>query len=514
MTPYPVPDNVLMRVRFAPSPTGHLHVGNARTALFNWLLARGQGGTFVLRLEDTDDVRSTVASADGIVEDLRWLGLTWDEGPDVGGAFGPYRQTERLGHYRAHAERLMAGGHAYHCFCSPADLEAQREVALREGRTPQYAGTCRDIDPASARARVEGGEPAAIRFRVPPRDAVTFTDLVRGPITTDIAMIGDFVLIRQNGVPAYNFAVVVDDLEMAITLVVRGEDHVPNTPRQCLLYEALGAAPPQFAHLSLVLGPDHAPLSKRHGASSVGEFRARGILPEALVNYLALLGWSPGQGEELLPAAELARRFRVEDVTRSAGVFDPDKLAWMNRHYVKTADPARIATLLVPHLRDAGLLAADASGGGDLAPFLLACVPLVAGTVDTLADAPERLRPVFETPRPSATVEHLAGEAAEAAEAGRQVVVAFAQELSGRPRLTRETFREAAQQVRQRTGQKGRALFHPIRLALTGADSGPELDLLVPAIEAGAQAPGHVGLAPIVGCRERAAICAAALVGA
>jgi glutamyl/glutaminyl-tRNA synthetase len=186
----------------------------------------------------------------------------------------------------------------------------------------------------------------------------------------------------------------------------------------------------------------------------------------------------------------------------------------MNRHYVKTADPARIATLLVPHLRDAGLLAADASGGGDLAPFLLACVPLVAGTVDTLADAPERLRPVFETPRPSATVEHLAGEAAEAAEAGRQVVVAFAQELSGRPRLTRETFREAAQQVRQRTGQKGRALFHPIRLALTGADSGPELDLLVPAIEAGAQAPGHVGLAPIVGCRERAAICAAALVGA
>jgi nondiscriminating glutamyl-tRNA synthetase len=221
VTPYPVPDNVLMRVRFAPSPTGHLHVGNARTALFNWLLARGQGGTFVLRLEDTDDVRSTVASADGIVEDLRWLGLTWDEGPDVGGAFGPYRQTERLGHYRAHAERLMAGGHAYHCFCSPADLEAQREVALREGRTPQYAGTCRDIDPASARARVEGGEPAAIRFRVPPKDAVTFTDLVRGPITTDIAMIGDFVLIRQNGVPAYNFAVVVDDLEMAITLVVR-----------------------------------------------------------------------------------------------------------------------------------------------------------------------------------------------------------------------------------------------------------------------------------------------------
>ncbi|WP_239489443.1 glutamate--tRNA ligase [Luteitalea sp. TBR-22] len=503
-----------MRVRFAPSPTGHLHVGNARTALFNWLLARGQGGTFVLRLEDTDEVRSTVTSADGILEDLRWLGLDWDEGPDKGGAFGPYRQTERLDHYRGYAARLMADGHAYHCFCSPADLEAQREVALREGRTPQYAGTCRALDPAASRARVEAGEPAAIRFRVPARDAVTFTDLVRGPITTDIGMIGDFVLIRQNGLPAYNFAVVVDDVEMRISLVVRGEDHVPNTPRQCLLYEALGVAPPQFAHLSLVLGPDHAPLSKRHGASSVGEFRARGILPEALVNYLALLGWSPGQGEELVPVEELARRFRVQDVTRSAGVFDPDKLAWMNRHYVKAAEPSRIAALLVPHLRAAGVIGEPAPGKSDLDAFLLACVPLIAGTVDQLADAPERLRPVFETPRPAATVEHLAAEGAEAARAGREVVVAFAQELSGRPRLTRETFREAAQQVRQRTGQKGRALFHPIRLALTGADSGPELDLLVPAIEAGAQVQAGAGLAPVVGCRERAAICAAALLGA
>lgn len=503
-----------MRVRFAPSPTGHLHVGNARTALFNWLLARGQGGTFVLRLEDTDEVRSTTASADGIVDDLRWLGIDWDEGPDVGGAHGPYRQTERLSRYRACAEQLMTAGRAYHCFCSPVDLEAQREAAVRDGRTPQYAGTCRDLDPAEARARVAAGEPAAVRFRVPDQVAVTFTDLVRGPITTDIGMIGDFVLIRQNGLPAYNFAVVVDDVEMRISLVVRGEDHVPNTPRQCLLYEAIGATLPAFAHLSLVLGPDHAPLSKRHGASSVAEFRARGILPEALVNYLALIGWSPGQGEEIVPVAELARRFRVEDVTKSAGVFDPDKLAWMNRHYVKAADPARVAALLVPHLQRAGLIAADQSSPGDLDAFLLACVPLIAGTVDQLSDAPDRLRPVFETPRPAAMLEHLNTTAADEAQASRAVVLAFAQELSGRPRLTRESFREAAQQVRQRTGHKGRALFHPIRLALTGADSGPELDLLVPAIEAGALVPPGAGVPPIVGCRERAAICAAALVGA
>ncbi len=509
-----------MRVRFAPSPTGYLHVGNARTALFNWLLARGQGGTFVLRLEDTDEARSTVASADGILEDLRWLGLDWDEGPDVGGAHGPYRQTERLALYREQAERLRDAGHAYYCFCSPADLDAARETAVREGRTPQYAGTCRHLDPGEAHARVQAGEPAAIRFRVPDEASVTFTDLVRGPITTDIAMIGDFVLLRQNGLPAYNFAVVVDDMAMGITLVLRGEDHVPNTPRQWLLYRALGVPPPQFAHLALVLGSDHAPLSKRHGAASVADFRARGTLPEALRNYLALIGWSPGQDQEILPIDELARRFRVEDVTRSAGVFDPDKLAWMNRHYLKEAEPARVAALLVPHLVAAGYLAATGNAtpgetaSTPLQTFLEACVPLVAGAVDQLADAPERLRTVFETPRPAAVVEHLASEAPAAAEAGRAVIVAFAQELSTRPRLTRETFREAAQQVRARTGQKGRGLFHPIRLALTGADSGPELDLLVPAIEAGAAVPLGAGLATIVGCRERAAICAAALLGA
>ncbi len=502
-----------MRVRFAPSPTGHLHVGNARTALFNWLLARGQGGTFVLRLEDTDEARSTRASADGILEDLRWLGLDWEEGPDRGGAVGPYRQSERLPVYREYAARLRDAGHAYDCFCLPADLEAARETAVREGRTPQYAGTCRHLDPAEARARVEAGEPAALRFRVPVEAAVTFTDLVRGPITTDIAMIGDFVLLRQNGLPAYNFAVVVDDVTMRISLVVRGEDHVPNTPRQCLIYRALGETPPQFAHLSLVLGPDHAPLSKRHGASSVAEFRARGILPEALCNYLALLGWSPGHDDEILPLAEMARRFRVEDVTRSAGVFDPDKLAWMNRHYLKEAAPSRVAALLMPHLEAAGYLAQGGSGRDRLHGFLMICVPLIAGTVDQLADAPERLRPVFESPRPAVAIEQLAGEGAAAAEAGRAVVVAFAQELSARPRLTRESFREAAQQVRQRTGQKGRALFHPIRLALTGADSGPELDLLVPAIEAGADLPADLGLARIVGCRERAALAAAAALG-
>ncbi len=503
-----------MRVRFAPSPTGHLHVGNARTALFNWLLARGQGGTFVLRLEDTDAARSTGASAEGILEDLRWLGIDWDEGPDLGGPYGPYRQTERLSHYQAQAARLLAEGHAYYCFCSPETLEAARQAAVQAGRTPQYSGTCRELDPAEAASRVSAGEPAAIRFRVPQVEAVTFSDLVRGTITTDIAQIGDFVLLRQNGLPAYNFAVVVDDVAMRISVVVRGEDHVPNTPRPVLISRAVGAGPPAFAQLSLVLGPDHAPLSKRHGASSVADFRARGLLPEALRNYLALIGWSPGQDQEIVPIDELARRFRVEDVTKSAGVFDPDKLAWMNRHYVKDAAPERVASLLVPHLRASGDLAPDAVLGEALRAFLVACVPVVAGTVDQLADAPARLRPVFDAPVAADVLAHLDREGPEAAAAARAVIVAFAQALSARSRLTRETFRDAAHQVRQMTGQKGRALFHPVRLALTGADSGPELDLLVPAIDLGAELPPGAGVGAIAGCRERAARCAAALIEA
>ncbi|HEY8534880.1 MAG TPA: glutamate--tRNA ligase, partial [Vicinamibacterales bacterium] len=311
-----------MRLRFAPSPTGQLHVGNARTALFNWLLARGHGGTFILRIEDTDRERSTPESEKSILDDLRWLGLDWDEGPDIGGPAGPYRQSERLALYHEHAKRLIESGAAYYCFCSPEQVEADRQAALAAGLPPRYSGRCRAIEPADARRRVDAGEPAVIRFRVPEARDVTFIDAVRGAVTVSTDTIGDPVLLRTDGHPAYNFAVVVDDALMRVTHVVRGEDHISNTPRQLLLYEAFGWTPPEFAHLSLVLGPDHAPLSKRHGATSVAEFRSRGYLPEALANYLALIGWSPGGGEELLPLDELARRFSLRTVSHSAGVFD------------------------------------------------------------------------------------------------------------------------------------------------------------------------------------------------
>jgi glutamyl-tRNA synthetase len=497
-----------MRLRFAPSPTGQLHVGNARTALFNWLLARGHGGTFIVRIEDTDLERSTRESEHAMLDDLRWMGLEWTEGVEAGGDCGPYRQTERLHIYRAHAVELMAKGRAYHCFCSPQQLEEDRQAALRAGRPPQYVGRCSEIPRDQARRRVENGEPAAIRFRVPDRSEeqeVSFNDLVRGHVRFGTDVIGDPVIVRAGGVPAYNFAVVIDDALMGITHVVRGEDHISNTPRQILMYEAFGWAPPAFAHVSLVLGPDHAPLSKRHGATSVKEFRDRGYLPEALTNYLALIGWSPGEGEELVPIEELARRFRIESVGHSAGVFDVDKLAWVNRHYLKGAEPDRLAQLSVPYLRQHGWVTEPTPA--DVA-FLEKVIPLAAASVDRLEQVPARMAFLFDYSARRA-MEH-PGIRAEGL-AARQVITGLAEELrqSGRL-LDREAFRAAAARVRERTGQKGKALFHPIRLALTGENEGLELDLAVPAIEAGASLQ-ESGIRPILGAAERASAFASAL---
>jgi glutamyl-tRNA synthetase/nondiscriminating glutamyl-tRNA synthetase len=489
-----------MRLRFAPSPTGQLHVGNARTALFNWMLARSGGGTFVLRIEDTDLERSSHESEAAILEDLRWMGLEWTEGVEVGGDAGPYRQTERLHIYRAHTVELLSRGLAYRCFCSAGQLEADRQQALAEGRPPQYVGRCRDISAADARRRVENGEKAVVRFRVPADREIVFQDVVRGEVRFHTNVIGDPVLVRSDGVPAYNFAVVVDDALMAITHVIRGEDHISNTPRQMLLYEAFGWTAPTFAHVPLVMGPDHAPLSKRHGTTSVGEFRARGYLPEALINYMALLGWSPGDGEELLPLDELAKRFRLEDVGKSPGVFDFDKLAWVNRHYLKLASPVRLAALSVAHLKNGGFLLEPTPR--DLA-FLAQVVPAVAGAVDRLDQVPLRLRFLFDY----SAERGLADPAIRAeSEAARAVVEALAEELaSAPPMLDRETFRATAARVKDKTGQKGKALFHPLRLVLTGEAEGLELDVAVPAIERGAQVEqGGSGFVEILSAKERA----------
>jgi glutamyl-tRNA synthetase len=496
-----------MRVRFAPSPTGQLHVGNARTALFNWLLARGSGGTFILRIEDTDVERSTRESEAAIVRDLRWLGLDWNEGPDIGGAHGPYRQSERLHLYQSYAKELLTAEVAYYCFCSTAQLDAERQEALAAGRPARYAGTCRRLSRDQAAARIAAGERPAIRFRIPEERDVVFIDAVRGDVRFQTDVIGDPVIVRADGTPAYNFAVVVDDALMEVTHVIRGEDHISNTPRQILLYEALGFTPPTFAHLSLVMGPDHSPLSKRHGATSVAEFRTKGYLPEALVNYLALIGWSPGGGDELLPIDELARRFSLDAVGHSAGVFDEEKLAWANRHYLKIADPARLAELSLPYFNDAGVrMTSDERGLG----FLATAMAMASASVDRLNQVPARLAFLFDYDAQAALRdEHLLEEMR--GDGARAVVTALAEELASAPRLDREKFRAIASQVKTRTGQKGKALFHPIRVVLTGRTEGPELDLAVPAIDLGAELPASAGIPKIVGNRERAAAFAARL---
>jgi glutamyl-tRNA synthetase len=466
-----------------------LHVGNARTALFNWLLARGQQGTFILRIEDTDLERSTRDSEQAILADLRWMGLQWDEGVEVGGPYGAYRQTERMQSYADHTNRLLAEGNGYYCFCSAETLEAHRKSQLAAGLPPKYAGTCRNIPAAEAQRRKDAGEAPVVRLRVPANRNVTFNDVVRGEVTFHTDVIGDPVLVRSDGIPAYNFAVVIDDALMKITHVIRGEDHISNTPRQILVYEAFGYTPPVFAHLSLVMGPDHAPLSKRHGATSVKEFRDKGYLPEALVNYLALIGWSPGQNEELLPADELARRFRLENVAHSAGVFDEDKLAWANRHYLKVCPPDRLAALAEPHLRARGQVVG--SLGPDSRAWLEAVLPGMAASVDRLPQLADRLETVFQYQPPSDAIDPALARA-------------LAEELAAAPpMIDKESFRAVATRVKDRTGLKGKNLFHPIRVILTGAHEGPELDLIVPAID---RAVGLGGLAPVVGCRERAAM--------
>ena len=384
----------MIRVRFAPSPTGHLHVGNARTALFNWLLARHHGGTFILRVEDTDRERSTAASERRSRTTSAGSASRWDEGVDAGGELGPYRQSERLALYDAHTERLLEERARLLLLlqpqiCSRPSVRRRWRPASRRST----AGACRTIALADARARRAAGERPAVRLRVPADRTIDFVDLVRGRVAFHTDVIGDPVIVRGDGVAAYNYAVVIDDALMQITHVVRGEDHISNTPRQILVYEAFGWTPPAFAHLSLVLGPDHAPLSKRHGATSVAEFRTKGYLPEALANYLALIGWSPGDGEEVLPLDELARRFDLAAVGHSAGVFDEAKLAWVNRHYLKTIDPSRLITLARPYLEVAGMATAAPSTAAQA--WLADVLPPLAASIDRLTELPERMHQLF-----------------------------------------------------------------------------------------------------------------------
>jgi glutamyl-tRNA synthetase len=456
-----------VRVRFAPSPTGSLHVGGARTALFNWLFARHHGGTFVLRIEDTDRERSTPESERSMIEDLRWLGLDWDEGPDVGGPHGPYRQSERLEIYREAAERLANEGRAYPCFCSDEELERKRREALEAGRPPQYDGTCRRMDPDEARRRREAGEPHVIRFVVPPGE-VRFRDRVRGWVSLPHDMVGDFVLLRSNGMPTYNFAAVVDDGAMGITHVIRGEEHLSNTLRQILLYRALGMEPPEFAHVPLILAPDRSKLSKRHGGSSVGALREAGYLPEAVVNYLALLGWSPASGEEVLDRESLVREFDLDRVSRSPSVFDLGKLDWLGGVHLRRASIETLWPEAEPFFPEDFREAYPEAARRE-------AFELVRDGLAKLSDLPSALAPFRHPPR-------FDGEASEVLRApgSREVVRAFREALNAMEEpLEAAAVKETIKRVGRELGKKGKDLYFPVRAAVTGSVHGPDLARVV-----------------------------------
>ena len=349
-------DTANIRTRFAPSPTGYLHVGGARTALFNWLYARHYGGTFVLRIEDTDLERSTEESVRVILEGLEWLGLTWDEGPNQGGDFGPYFQSDRLDIYRQYTQKLLDEDKAYYCYCTPEELKARRQDAFAQSKDPKYDRRCAELTAAEAQALKDEGRVPVVRFRSSDQGNTEVDDLIRGQIVFDNQMLDDFVILKSDGMPTYNFAVVIDDHLMKITHVIRGDDHISNTPRQIQVYEALGFPIPEFARLPMILGSDKTRLSKRHGATSVTDYRDNGFLPEALVNYLALLGWSYSATDTLFTMAELIEKFSLDRVSRNPAVFDMKKLEWMNGVYLRDLEPERLTDMVIPELQKEGLL--------------------------------------------------------------------------------------------------------------------------------------------------------------
>jgi len=453
-------------VRFAPSPTGSLHVGNARTALFNFLFARQTGGAFILRLEDTDRERSTPEAEKAILEDLRWLGLDWDEGPGVSGPFGPYRQSERMEIHRRYARELLGKGLVYRCYCTPEELEEKRKRLLARGIPPMYDGRCRHLKPEEAQSLIRAGRPASLRFRVEAR-SVEFEDQVRGRMSFDGRKIGDFVILRSDGIAPYNFAVVIDDAQMEVTHVIRGEDHLANTARQVLLYRALGWDPPRFAHLSMILGPDRTPLSKRHGATAVSHFREVGYLPEGLVNYLALLGWSSEDGKEIFSLQELIQGFSLGRLSRSPAVFDGEKLNWVNRAHLKALQGEKGLALARPFLRNSGL-----ELEGIRESWLAAALEAVWTEVDTLSQIPDRVKFLFDEKWELESEP----EALLAREESRKVIAGLREELRLVEEVKVENFRQVVSGLAKRAGVSGRSLYLPLRAALTGRTHGPELE--------------------------------------
>jgi len=477
------------RLRFAPSPTGYLHVGGARTALFNWLYARRMGGVFVLRIEDTDVERSSADMVTGILDGMRWIGLDWDEGPEVGGGYGPYFQSQRLARYRELGEQLVRDGHAYYCYCGSsasaggensagfgeAKPPAREDAAWDEGDTPRgeswtYDRRCSRLTPDEVAAREAAKMPRAIRFKVPPGETV-FRDLVHGDITFDNANIEDFVALRSDGHPTYHLSVVADDIDMAITHVVRGDDHISNTPKQVLLYRAFGKPLPAFAHVPLILGPDKRRLSKRHGATSVTEYSKQGYLPEAMMNFLALLGWSPGNDQEFFTRDELVAAFSLEGISSSDAVFNPEKLEWFSAQHIARMPAAELVRRIEPRLREAGLWPAGWSpGSSDPGAWLARLVELLRPRAKRLTDFVEKGRPFLVDELEydaDAVKKHLSSADALAHLAAVRDACAASQGF------TAAVLEPAIRELAEVRGVKAGVLIHPTRVAVVGRAESP-----------------------------------------
>lgn len=454
----------MLRVRFAPSPTGYIHIGNARTALFNYLFARKNSGIFVLRIEDTDIERSSINFEESIFEDLRWLGLSWDEGPDIGGPYQPYRQTERLNLYREYASRLLSEGKAYKCWCTKEEIE-------KRTKTSGYDNYCRKItDSQISKFKSEGRKPV-LRFKVPEKDVIV-EDIIRGTVKFEAGSLNDFVIMKSNGIPTFHFAVVIDDFEMKITHVIRGEDHLSNTPKHILIFEALGEIPPRFAHMSMTLGSDRTRLSKRHGATSIRQYRERGFLSDAVFNYLALLGWSSKNNQEIFSRQELIQEFSIETCNKSNAIFDPVKILWINSQYMKMKSAKEIVTLSIPFLEKAGY---EKSNIEKYQQTLEKLVELEKEKFKTLEDVPERAVPYitedinwdvqlskkFKTPETSRILSDL--------------LIVIKQTEPFDKSLIESIIREFCKEKNLKTGE----LFHPLRFALTGMTKGPGLFELI-----------------------------------
>ena len=459
-----------VRVRFAPSPTGSLHVGGARTALFNWLFAKHRGGRFILRIEDTDEVRSTEQSTREILDGLRWLGLDWDEGPQKGGEFGPYTQMERVSIYQEYAEKLLGEGMAYHCYCAVDELAERRKKALEDGKPPGYDGRCSNLSAKDVQTFENEGRKPVLRFRVPGDGVTGFSDIIRGKVEFKNAVLDDFVILKSNQTPAFNFANVIDDFLMQITHVIRGDEHLSNTPRQVLLYGALGFDLPQFAHLPMILGPDGSKLSKRHGAVSVEWFRKEGFLADAFVNYFALLGWGTAESQQVFDSREeMIGKFSLERVSKNPAIFDIRKLEWMNGCYIRKLGIDELVELAIPCLRESNLVKGEGSAERELVRQVLKLEQERLKKLNQITGFADFFF-LEDIKYDSQAVDEILKK-----EGVQELLESFRKTLEGAEPFDIQTVEKVTREFISNRDLKAKALMQPVRVAITGKKASPGL---------------------------------------